>query len=129
MAGSASFASPKSRTFHRAVRPDLDIRGLEIAMNDPLLVRRLERLSNLTRDRQRLIERDRPLRDAVRERRPLHQLHHQRVDRAAVLESVDLGDVRVVQRRERLRFTVKARDPRRIGHEIVRKNLDRDLPA
>ena len=52
--------------------------GFEIAMDDALLVRRFERLGDLLRDRQRLVERNRPLRDAVGQRRPLDQLHHQR---------------------------------------------------
>ena len=34
-------------------------------MNDPLLVRRLERFGDLPRDRQRLVERNRPARDPV----------------------------------------------------------------
>ena len=37
-------------------------------MDDALLVRRLERLGDLPRDRQRLVERDRAARDAIGER-------------------------------------------------------------
>ena len=44
-------------------------------MNDPLPVRRLERVGDLFRDRQRLVERDGALRDAIRERRSLDQPH------------------------------------------------------
>ena len=36
---------------HRAVGAHLDVGGLEIAVDDPLLVRRLERLGDLLRDR------------------------------------------------------------------------------
>ena len=43
---------------HRAVRTDLDVRGLEIAMDDSLLVRRFEGLGDLSRDGQRFVERD-----------------------------------------------------------------------
>ena len=46
---------------HRTVRADFDVRRLEIAMDDPLLVRRFERFSNLLRDRERLVERNRPV--------------------------------------------------------------------
>ena len=42
---------------HHAVRRDLDVRGLQIAMDDPLLVGGFERLGDLPRDRQRLVER------------------------------------------------------------------------
>ena len=51
---------------HRAVGAHLDIRGLQIAMDDALLVRRFERLRDLLRDRQRLVERNRAPRDALR---------------------------------------------------------------
>ena len=48
----------------------LDVRGLQIAMDDPVLVRGFERFGDLLRDGQRFIEWNRPLRDPVRERRP-----------------------------------------------------------
>ena len=64
----------------RAVRPQLDVRRLQIAMDDALLVRRLESDGDLPRDRDRLVERERPGRDAVRQRRPVDQLEHERAD-------------------------------------------------
>ena len=61
---------PEIQHLHGAVGSHLDVGGLEIAMDDPLLVRRFERFRDLPRDRQRLIDRDRSMRDAVGERRP-----------------------------------------------------------
>ena len=52
---------------HRAVGPHLDVRGLQIAMDDPLLVRGFQRLGDLPRDRQRFVERDRAARDPLRQ--------------------------------------------------------------
>ena len=49
-------------------------------MDDPLLVRRFERLGDLLRDRQRLVERDRAARDALRQVVALDQFHHERAD-------------------------------------------------
>ena len=43
---------------HRAVGAHFDVRGLEIAMDEPLLVCGFERLGNLFRDRQRLVDRN-----------------------------------------------------------------------
>ena len=37
-----------------------------------------------------------------------HELHHERSIAGAVLESVDVGDVRVIQRREGVRLTLEA---------------------
>ena len=65
--------------FHRAVGSQLDIRGLQIAVDDPLLVGRFERLGDLPRDGQRLIEGIAPSRDAVRERRSFDQFQHERL--------------------------------------------------
>ena len=45
---------------HLAVRRDLHVGGLQVAVDDALLVRLLERLGDLPRDRERLVDRDRP---------------------------------------------------------------------
>src|SRR5262245_35191798 len=42
-------------------------------------------------------------------------------------ETVDLRDVRVIQRRERLGFAGEAREPCGIAREQLREHLDRDL--
>jgi len=52
---------------HRAISADFDVGRFQIAVNDPLLVGRLERLGDLFRDGQRLIERDRAAFDALRQ--------------------------------------------------------------
>ena len=66
---------------HRAVGSHLDVRGLQIAVDDPLLVRRFERLGDLPRDRQRFVERDRRrARCAARDPRPRPAPSRGRVD-------------------------------------------------
>ena len=80
----------RSQHLHRAVRPHLDVRGLQIAMDDPLLVRRFERLGDLLRDRQRLVERDRAARDPLRrDRRPRPVPSRARVTPPLSFEAVD----------------------------------------
>ena len=69
-------------------------------MDDPLFVRGFERLGNLLRDRKRLTDWDRRGRDPIGERRALDQFHDQGSDAAAVLESMDLRDVRMIERGE-----------------------------
>ena len=59
------FRQPEVEHLHRAVIPYLDVRRLQIAMDDSLFVRGLERLGDLLRNRQRLVDRDRTLSDAV----------------------------------------------------------------
>ena len=45
----------------------------------------------------------------------------------AVVQPVDLGDVRMIQRREDLRFALEPGDAVRIVGEDVREDLDRDF--
>ena len=96
-------------------------------MDDALLVRGFEGFGNLLRDRQRLVDRNRSLRDPVRERRPLDQLHDERLHAVRLLEAVDVRDVRMIERGEDLRLAFEPRQAIRIGGEEVRKHLQRDV--
>ena len=61
----------------------------------PALVRGFERLGDLPRDRQRLVERNRPARDALGERLAFDQFQDERDGtRRRALRAVDLRDVR-----------------------------------
>ena len=66
-------------------------------MDDPLVVRRFERLGDLLRDRQRLVERDRAARDPLRQILAFDQLHDERAHPADFFKTMDVRDVRVVQ--------------------------------
>ena len=65
-------------------------------MDDALLVRRFQRVSDLLPDGERLVDRDRPARNAFCEVLALNQFHHERADAIGFFETVDLGDVRVL---------------------------------
>ena len=80
-------------------------------MDDALLVRGFERLRNLLRDRQRLLDRDRAARNALRQIVALDEFHHERRDARALFESVDGGDVRMIQRGEDFGFALKTCEP------------------
>ena len=74
---------------------------------------------DLPGDRQRLIERHRSV-DAVWQVLARHQLHDERMGPVRVLESVDLRDLRMVERRQHLRFAVESRQSLRVVGEDVR---------
>ena len=101
--------------------------GFEIAMNDPLLVRRLQRLGNLLRDWQRFIERNRPACDPVGEVFALDEFHHEGIDAVGVLQPVDGRDVRMVQRGEDFRFALESGKALGIRREGLRQNLQSDV--
>jgi hypothetical protein len=96
-------------------------------MNDPLLMRSFESLSDLSRHRQRLVHRNRPLCDAIGERRPLDQLQHQRLDTLRLFKAVNRGDIGMVQRRENLSLAFEARKPVGIEREEFGQDLQRDV--
>ena len=83
--------------------------GLEVAMDDPLLVGLFERLRDLQRERKAFSKGKRPGFEAFGERRAGDELHDEGVRLAAGLEAVDLGDVGVVELREELRFALEPR--------------------
>ncbi|MDO8679378.1 MAG: hypothetical protein Q7R30_12555 [Acidobacteriota bacterium] len=63
------------------------------------------------RDRQRFVERDRATRDPLGQIVAFDQLHHERADAAIFFETVNLRDVRMVQRREGPGFARETRQP------------------
>src|SRR6516162_3419386 len=79
------------------LRPGLgqhNIARLEVAMDDPLAVRRVERTRNFDADLERLVERERTFPNAVRESLALDVLHHEKVG----ADVVERADVRMVER-------------------------------
>ena len=71
------FRQAEVEHLHRAVAAHLDVRGLQIAVDDPLLVRGFERLGDLLRDGQRVVERHGSARDALRQIVAFDELHHE----------------------------------------------------
>ena len=65
----------------RAVRPHFDIRGLQVAMDDALLVRGFECIGDLLRDRDGFVERKWTARDPIGQRVAFDQFEDERPDR------------------------------------------------
>jgi hypothetical protein len=62
------FRQAEIEEFDHAIGAQLDVRRFQIPVDDALFVRRFKRVGDLPRDRQRLVERNRSLRDAIGER-------------------------------------------------------------
>jgi hypothetical protein len=62
------FGEAEVEHLHAPLGRHLHVRRLEVAVDDALLVRRVERAGDLDRDRERLVDRQRPLRDPLGER-------------------------------------------------------------
>ena len=66
-------------------------------MNDPLLMCRFQGFGDLFGDGQRLLNRDRPLLDALCQRRAFDELEDQRLLAFGFFQPVDVADVGMVQ--------------------------------
>ena len=84
-------------------------------MDDAVLVRGFERFGDLPRDRQRLVERNRPARDPLREVSPSTSSMTSAVTPSASSRPWMLRDVGVVERGEDLRLALKPGEPFGIG--------------
>jgi hypothetical protein len=90
-------------------------------------VRRFKRVCDLLCHLERFWNGDRTFCDAIRERRPLDQLHDDELLAVGLLEPVDDRDVLVVQAGEEFGFALEANDAFRVGADRLRKDLDGDL--
>ena len=132
--GGAHFRQPEVEDFHSTRGRNLDIRGLQIAMDDSSFVRGVERIGDLPRDRERLWNRqalDSCLTsgELVREGVPFDQLQHQRRNAVRLLDAVDRTDMRMIEGREQAGFTLEPGETVGIRRKRRRQNLDRDVPS
>ena len=109
---SSSLRQPEVEHLDDAVRRDLDVGRLEIAMDDAPLVRRFERVGDLPRDRQRLVRSGMAPR-AIRSASvvALDEFEDERADAGGLFEAVEsCAMFGMVERREQSRFALEARE-------------------
>ena len=101
-------------------------------MDDAFLVRFLERLGDLSRDRDCIAHGHRPAPEAFGEILSVDELHREEMRDGSVrerrlLEGVELGDVRVVERGEDLRLALEAGEAVGVGGEGRGQQLQGDV--
>ena len=96
-------------------------------MDHPRFVCGLQRLRDLLGDRQRLIERDRPLGDPVGQGRPFDQLQDECLRVVGLLDAVDGRNAGVVQAGEDVGFPLKPGEAIGISREGVREDFQGDI--
>ncbi len=108
-----------------AVRREEDVRGLQIAMDDAVAVQGVQSREHAQRDRQSVSRRQRRLRQPLRQRLPLQQLHGQEELPVLLAQLVELTDGRMI---DACRHTRLALEPLpRLGIGGIRpQRLDRD---
>ena len=119
---------------HHAVRTQLDIRRLQVPVDDSVLVGRLQRLGDLARDRKRFVQWNGSSSHSLRKRRPIDELQYQRAYalagcRLAFLEAVDGARCSDGSTTPAPALRARSGKTLRIGGEQVRQHLERDVPA
>ena len=107
---------------------ELDVPGLEVAVDDFLFVCGFHRFRDLNRERESVLDGDRPTIDPLRERFPVDELHRQELDPIRRFQTIEGRDARVIQRSENLRFSHESLQPVSVLGESVRKDFDRHIP-
>ncbi len=96
-------------------------------MDDVLLVGGLERERDLPGDLEGVGERERPVSQPIGQRGAFDQFEHEGWRRTGVLETVDVSDVRVVERRQNVRLAAESGKALRIERESLGERLERDF--
>ena len=111
-----------------AVPIDEEVLGLQVAVDDPLLVSRGEPSSDLQRVVHGLLLRNWPLVELSAQRLALQKLHDG-VGRPVVRpEIVDSQDIGMRQSRDGLGLAFEPRQPVGVGRHRLRQDLDGDVP-
>jgi hypothetical protein len=124
-----SARQPEIEDLHATVRRHHDVGRLQVAVNDSLLVRGLERSCDAVGNRNRLVHRDRSPGEPRIESLALDVFQDQVLLAVGLLEAVDAGDIRMRECRERLCLALEARQAIGIVGQRVGQRLDGDRPV
>ena len=102
------------------------VSGLQVSVDDSLPVRTIQRVGDLDPVTQRLLERQRTLRQTTRQSLPVQVFHDEVLDTVLIAHVVEGTDVRVGQCRYCFRLPLEPQAHLGRGGEMGRKNLDRD---
>ena len=110
-----------------AVGGALDVGGLQVAVDDALLVGLFQSLGDLAGDVDGLVDRQRPALQRLRQILAFDQFHDQEGAVVRGFEAEDRGDVGMVQRGQHLGFALEAGHAVAVGGEFGRQDLQGDI--
>jgi hypothetical protein len=119
------FGQSEVEQLHARLR-DHHVRRLEIAMDDAVAVRGVQRVGNLDGVAQRLRHRHGASGQPRRQRLAVEQLHHEVLDIAGAADVVERADVGMRELRDRARFALESLARVRRRGEIAGQHFDRD---
>ena len=113
------------RDLHAAAPVDEDVLRLDVAVDDALVVRVLQRVAHLAHDAERLLRLDLARAHHLPQVRAVDVLHHEVVQAACDARVVDVDDRRVVEARQRAPLAREALREGRVARRIGWQHLDR----
>ena len=105
---------------------DKDIRGLDVAVDNTLRVRGIERVGNLDGQTEQNIGFHGPAGDAMLQRYAVEKLHCEKGMAILLPDFVDGADIRMVERRSRPRLALEPRQGLRVFDHLIGKELQGD---
>ena len=118
---------PEVEDLDGPLRRDPDVRGLQIPVHDPRLVRRLETFRDLPTDVDRLLDRKPPPLEPRCQVLAGHELHRDEAGVVDLVDAVHVREIRVVQRGQRLRLALEAPETLLVVRKLLGQHLDRHL--
>ena len=115
----------KIRHLHAATAVQQNILRLDVAVDDALVVRELQRVADLRHDGQRLAGGNAFLRQQLAERDAVHKFHEQIVKSAGLAVVVNGDDVGMVQRGQRAGFFLEPAGELRVVGAFRREEFQR----
>ena len=122
------FRQSEIQHLDRSTPGEHDVPWLEIAVHDSFPVRRGQSIRHLNGDRNGLADGQTAFGQSQRQRLALDQLHDQSEDAAALLDSVQRGDVRVIQQSQNPRFAAQPVQVRPVAGRRRRDGFESDVP-
>ena len=119
------FCQAEIENFYRAALGEENICRLDVAMDDAFGVCGVERVGDLNSYVDDFIKRHGTAADAMLQRLPIKVFHRDEPLAIAFIDFVDGADVRMIQRRSRLRLAFKTRQRLRIFSHCVRQEFQR----
>ena len=121
------FRQPEVEHFHRTVFGDHDIRRFQVAVDDAFCVRRVEPCRNLRGNVDRLFELESTSLDPLCQRFAFDELHDEREHAVGFFESIDRGNVGMIQRCQHASLALESSHPLTVASETLGKNFNRNV--
>jgi hypothetical protein len=106
---------------------DEDIGRLDVAVDDAVRMRGVERIGNLDGEIEKLLDRDPLTPGLIRQHLPIEQFHDEKVLSVALPDVIQRADVRVTQLRDRSGFSLEALASIGRRRNVRRQDFNRHL--